>query len=140
MVASDGMAARFIDHVGILVADADAAAGLFASRFGLEVVNDEVVDDRGVRLMFLAASDRSLAATIQLVQPLRPGPMKQQLDEHGEGVHHVCLAVADLDATLEALHEDPSGIFTGGRGRRCCFLGEKASGSLIELAEVGLTS
>jgi methylmalonyl-CoA/ethylmalonyl-CoA epimerase len=141
MDAPDAKAARFIDHIGIVVADADAAAALFAGRFGLEIVNDEVVDDIGVRLVYLAGSDRNATATIQLVEPVGPGPVKQELDKRGEGMHHICLAVADLDATLAAQDgEDSLGVFTGGRGRRCSFLKENACGSLIELVEVAVVS
>jgi len=137
MDAPDARAARFIDHVGIVVDDADAAAVLFAGRFGLEIVNDEVVDDIGVRLVYLAGSDRNAITAIQLVEPVGPGPIKEELDKRGEGVHHICLAVTDLDATLAAQDgEDSRGIFTGGRGRRCSFLKKYACGSLIELVEV----
>jgi methylmalonyl-CoA/ethylmalonyl-CoA epimerase len=124
MDAPDAKAARFIDHIGIVVADADAAAALFAGRFGLEI-----------------GSDRNATATIQLVEPVGPGPVKQELDKRGEGMHHICLAVADLDATLAAQDgEDSPGVFTGGRGRRCSFLKENACGSLIELVEVAVVS
>src|SRR5579862_6915304 len=125
MSASEGKAARFIDHVGILVADADGAAELFASRYGLEVINDEVVDEIGVRLVYLAGTDHGPSATIQLVEPVRPGPMNDHLEEHGEGLHHICLAVADLDAALAAQGgENSPRVFTGGYGRRCCFIRE----------------
>jgi len=129
--------ARFVDHVGIVVADADAAAGLFAGRFGLEVEHDEVVDDVGVRLVYLAGSDHGVPAAIQLVEPLGPGPIKDHLDQRGEGMHHICLAVADLDATLAAQGGESSArVFSGGRGRRTCFLAGQTCGSLIELSEV----
>jgi methylmalonyl-CoA/ethylmalonyl-CoA epimerase len=129
--------ARFVDHVGIVVADADEAASRFAARFGLEVVHDEVVDEVGARLVYLAGADRGVPTTIQLVEPVRQGPIQTHFDQRGEGVHHVCLAVTDLDATLAALDgEDDARVFSGGRQRRCCMLAGQTCGTLIELAEL----
>ena len=129
--------ARFVDHVGIVVADADEAAARFAERLGLEVVHDEIVTAVGVRLVYLAGSDREVPTTIQLVEPVRPGPIKIHFDSNGEGVHHVCLAVSNMDATLSALGEDgKTEVFSGGRGRRSCFLSGQTCGTLIELAEM----
>jgi methylmalonyl-CoA/ethylmalonyl-CoA epimerase len=129
--------AHFVDHVGILVADADQAAARFAERFGLTVVHDEVVTAVGVRLVYLAGTDAAVPTTIQLVEPVRPGPIKTHFDRNGEGVHHVCLAVSDVDATLSALGEDgKTEVFSGGRGRRSCFLSGQTCGTLIELAEM----
>ena len=129
--------ARFVDHVGIVVADADEAAARFAERFGLAVVHDEIVTAVGVRLVYLAGSDREVPTTIQLVEPVRPGPIKTHFDSNGEGVHHVCLAVSNVDATLYALGQDgKTEVFSGGRGRRSCFLSGQTCGTLIELAEM----
>lgn len=129
--------ARFVDHVGILVADADEAATRFGERFGMAVVHDEVVAAVGVRLVYLSGSDRTVPTTIQLVEPVRPGPIKTHFDHSGEGVHHICLAVSDVDATLSALGEDgKTEVFSGGRGRRSCFLSGQTCGTLIELAEM----
>jgi methylmalonyl-CoA/ethylmalonyl-CoA epimerase len=129
--------ARFVDHVGIVVADADEAAARFAARFGLAVVHDEVVTAVGVRLVYMSGADRDVPTTIQLVEPVSEGPVKAHFERSGEGVHHVCLAVNDLDATLSALGDDgDTQVFSGGRGRRSCFLSEQTCGTLIELAEL----
>jgi methylmalonyl-CoA/ethylmalonyl-CoA epimerase len=137
MSPSDAAPARFVDHVGIVVADADEAAARFAARFGLEVVHDELVTAVGVRLVYLAGSERAVPTTIQLVEPVREGPIKDYFERAGEGVHHVCLAVSDIDATLCALGENgETQVFSGGRGRRSCFLSGQTCGTLIELAEL----
>jgi methylmalonyl-CoA/ethylmalonyl-CoA epimerase len=128
--------ARFVDHVGIVVADADEAAARFTARFGLTVLHDEVVTAVGVRLVYLVGADRSVPTTVQLVEPVAEGPVKNHFERAGEGVHHVCFAVDDLDTTLSALGDGQTQVFSGGRGRRSCFLSGQTCGTLIELAEL----
>ncbi len=121
-----------IDHVAIAVRDTDASLPYYTDTLGLVTLGDEDADDPGVRLTYLASGTTSL----QLVQPLRPGPVSQFLDERGEGLHHVCFAVANIEDTLGRLPgESGSRVFLGGRGRRACFLTGTANGALIELTE-----
>jgi methylmalonyl-CoA/ethylmalonyl-CoA epimerase len=128
--------AREIDHVAIAVADAGEAARRFTALLGLSVVSDEVVADAGVRLVHLAGAGAAGPTTLQLVQPLRPGPVLDHLDRHGEGLHHVCFTVTSIPGTLAALPgEAQARVFTGGRGRPACFLLTRPGGALIELVE-----
>ncbi|WBU37088.1 VOC family protein [Homoserinibacter sp. YIM 151385] len=123
---------RAIDHVAVAVRDADSAMRYYLDVLGLELVGDEVAEDPGVRLVYLAAGpDR-----VQLVQPLRPGPVQTWIEERGEGLHHVCFEVGDIPAVLGGIPgqaERP--VFRGGRGRRACFLAETPTGVNIELTE-----
>jgi methylmalonyl-CoA/ethylmalonyl-CoA epimerase len=129
---------RYLDHVGILVADADTAAGHFVQRLGMRVVHDELVSQAGARLLYLAGSDGEVPATVQLVGPVSEGPLRDHLAQHGEGLHHVCLAVADLAAALASLPAEENGRpFTGGRGRQACFLASQPASAVVELVEVG---
>jgi methylmalonyl-CoA/ethylmalonyl-CoA epimerase len=129
---------RYLDHVGIVVANADEAAARFVERLGMRLVHDELVDHVGARLVYLAGSDGRVPATIQLVQPVRPGPLSDYLAQRGEGPHHVCLAVTDLGEALSSLAgEQDSTPFTGGRGRQACFLASQPASTVIELVEVG---
>lgn len=124
---------QFIDHVAVAVRDADAAAGWFLQRLGLRRVHDERLPDIGVRLVHLAAPDSDLT-TLQLVQPIGPGPVHQFLAERGEGLHHICFAVADIAAELAGPVGEPSTpIVPGGRSSRTCFLAARPSGVLVEL-------
>lgn len=130
--------ARLIDHVAIVVADADRAAARFAALLGLTVAGDEIVGDAGVRLVYLVGTDESAQATLQLVQPVRPGPVRDHLELHGEGLHHVCFAVHSITDTLAGLPgEAAANIFMGGRGRPACFLVTRPCGVIVELVQVG---
>jgi len=128
--------ARFIDHVAIAVLDADSASRWYTGRLGLRVAYDEAVTAAGVRLMYLAGTATDPQAMLQLVQPVAPGPVETFIREHGEGLHHVCFAVAAIGAAL-AMADDPGlGEFVGGRGRRACFLAGTPNNVTIELTEL----
>jgi len=75
------------------------------------------------------------ATSLQLVQPVEPGAMRDQLQSNGEGLHHICFEVADISGALEGMGDDTERIFTGGRDQLACFLGDSPNGVLIELIE-----
>ena len=132
---------RGIDHVALVVRDVEEAIAYFTGTLGLGLLHDEVTTaSGGARLVFLDAGN----VAIQLVSPTGPdGPMAAHLTEHGEGLHHVCLAVDDIEASVAALAPDAGVVIAvGGRGRRTAFLPGKPGGLVTELAEVrdGVTS
>ena len=57
-----------IDHVGIAVADLDAAIAFYRDTFGIVSMHEEVNAEQGVREAMLAAGDGS--SRIQLLAPL----------------------------------------------------------------------
>jgi methylmalonyl-CoA/ethylmalonyl-CoA epimerase len=102
----------------------------------LRRLSDEVLEGRGARLVWIDAHN----VLIQLVEPLRAGPISDYLASHGEGLHHVCFAAPDIPEVLDRIGiETEDGIFTGGRGRRACFLRDRPSGVLVEIYEAGPT-
>ena len=118
--------------MAIAVHDIDASLAHYTKHLRLPLAGDERADEPGVRLTYLAAGN----AFLQLVQPTRPGPVADFLAERGEGLHHVCFAVTQIEPALARLPgEDGARIFLGGRGRRACFLTGTANGALIELTE-----
>ncbi len=86
-----------------------------------------------MRLVYLDAGN----VMIQLVSPTgESGPIAEHLATYGDGLHHICLAVDDIEATVIALSPDaevPVGL--GGRGRRTTFLPGKQGGLITELTE-----
>jgi len=126
--------ARRIDHVGVLVRDIDASLTYYTGVLGLTVAADATLDDGSARLVYLEAS----GTTLQLVQPLRPGPVADFLDLHGEGLHHVCFAVENIVDALRFLpgDEPEDGIYVGGRGCRVSFVASRPNGLIIELTEL----
>lgn len=130
-------ALRRIDHVAVVVRDADAALEHFTGLLGLRVAHDERLPHVGVRLLYLSANGKiDSAAVVQLVQPIGPSPILDDLDRQGEGLHHVCFAVDNVENILASLPpEDGGAVFLGGRSRRCAFLGRRPGGMRVELTE-----
>ena len=131
-----------IDHVGIAVADLDAAIEFYARVFGMRCVHREENEEQGVREAMLAVGPG--ADRIQLLAPLRPdSTIAKFLDRNGPGVQQVAYTVADVEAAAAALrgrgvrllYETPR---RGTGGSRVNFVHPKdAGGVLIELVEPG---
>jgi methylmalonyl-CoA epimerase len=91
---------RGIHHVGIAVADLDAAVEAYQRLFGAELEHREIVPDQGVE----AASLRVGAGRIELLASLGPDtPVGKFLANRGPGMHHVAFEVDDVAAELERL-------------------------------------
>ena len=121
-----------VDHVAIAVTYIDEAIATFSEKYRLALLGSEIAEDPGVRLAYLDGGNVS----IQLVQPVREGPISSFLREHGPGLHHVCFTVDDIQQTLDVLDGEVSApIFRGGRDRTACFLLDKPHGTLVELTE-----
>lgn len=89
-----------IDHVGIAVADLDAALAFFRDALGLELDAPEDVPSQRVRAHFLPAGE----AAIELVEPTAgDSPIAAFLAKRGPGLHHVALRVDDIVAALAEL-------------------------------------
>lgn len=132
-VVPAGTRARRIDHVGMLVHDADIAAARFVAQLGLTHGIDWTEPGGRFRLLYLEAGD----TTLQLVQPLAEGPLATALATSGEGLHHVCFSVDDLDRSLDELAVPIAGPpYLGGKGSRVCFLAEPTHGLVVELTEM----
>ncbi|PSQ16449.1 glyoxalase [Halobacteriales archaeon QS_8_69_26] len=96
--ASHGVPIR-VDHVGIAVRSvADAEPVLQA--LGCEKLLDETVEGR-FRWVYYRLGD---ASRVELIEPVAEGSfLTDYLDDHGPGLHHVTLEVADIDAVIEGL-------------------------------------
>jgi methylmalonyl-CoA/ethylmalonyl-CoA epimerase len=125
--------ARRIDHVGVAVRDIETALPFYVDVLGMQVSVDVILADGSARLAYLEAGD----TTLQLVQPLLPGSVADFLASHGEGLHHVCFAVADVVEALGSMpgKESTDGIYVGGRQCRVSFTSGRPNGVIVELTE-----
>jgi methylmalonyl-CoA/ethylmalonyl-CoA epimerase len=124
---------RRLDHVAVLVRSTDDALRFYRDRLGLPVHSSEELDTPHVRLTYLDAGN----AYLQLVEPLDPAsPLGAWLDEHGEGLHHICFGVDDVPAAVAELSDPGSEVVLGsGRGRLSSFLTANRNGVRIECTE-----
>lgn len=131
------MIAYKIDHLGVAVASIDEALAVYRA-LGLSEERREPVPTQKVTAAFLPVGDSS----IELLEPTaEDSPIARFLSRRGEGIHHVCFAVEDLDGALADLaargfrliHPNP---VPGADGKRVAFLHPEAGhGVLIELSE-----
>jgi methylmalonyl-CoA/ethylmalonyl-CoA epimerase len=129
---------RRIDHIGIAVADLDAAIALHEETYGMRVVHRETVTAQGVEAALLDVGENH----VELLQPLADDtPVGRFLAKRGPGLHHVAYQVHDISAVLSELREQGVRMIdseprTGIRGSRVAFLHPSASGSVLtELVE-----
>ncbi len=128
-----------LDHVGIAVPDLDAALAEYERQYGVQPLYRETVEAQGVEEAMIPVG----GSFVQLLQPLGDDtPVGRFLARHGEGMHHVAYAVADIDAALAHLRSEGVRLIDeqarrGGRGARIAFVHPKALAStLIELVEL----
>jgi len=131
-----------IDHVGVAVADLDAAIEFYGRVFGMTCVHTEVNEEQGVKEAMLAVGPTAAGGCIQLLAPLSPeSTIAKFLDRNGPGVQQVAYTVADVDATCAALRERGVRLLydtprRGTAGSRINFVHPKdAGGVLVELVE-----
>jgi len=91
---------RKIDHVAIVVRDADAALKLYSEMFGFEVV--ETLEGPGGE--FKAVLVRVGDITLEFLQPLTDeSSYARFLKERGGGLHHVSFETGDIEQEIKTL-------------------------------------
>lgn len=126
-----------LDHIGIAVKSLDAAKQIYED-LGLHVQHVETVATQKVRTAFLSVGD----ANLELLEPSSPdSTIAKYIEKRGEGIHHICLRVDDIESHLAHLKERGYRLINeapvpGAHGCRVAFLHPAAgNGVLIELSE-----
>jgi methylmalonyl-CoA/ethylmalonyl-CoA epimerase len=122
-----------IDHVGIAVADLEAAIAVHEATYGMPLVHRETVESQGVEAVLLDVGE----SHVELLRPLAEDtPVGRFLAKRGPGLHHVAYGVDDIEAALRALKAHGVRLIddaprTGIRGTRVAFLHPAASASVL---------
>ena len=126
-------------HIAIAVHDLDAALAFYRDALGLEMAERREVPEEGVEIAFLPAGD----GEVELIQPLdETSSVAAFLEKRGEGLHHVCLAVDDIEVAVERLRAAGAVLLSeeprvNVHGTRYVFIHPRsAHGVLLELYEV----
>ncbi|HOG58375.1 MAG TPA: methylmalonyl-CoA epimerase [Anaerolineaceae bacterium] len=127
-----------INHVAIVVRDIDASLDFWVKAFGLRLDHVEDVPSQASKVAFLPLGE----SEVELVQPTSmDSGMAAYLEKRGEGMHHLCIEVDDIDAALAHLkaldvrliNSEPEVL----PGRKMAFIHPKAAnGVLIELYQL----
>jgi methylmalonyl-CoA/ethylmalonyl-CoA epimerase len=127
-----------IDHVGIAVADLEAAVERYRRTFGLEPAHRERMEDQGIEEVLFAVG----TSFVQLLGALGPdSPVGRFLEKRGEGVHHVGYRVGNVADALERFRAQGIRLIDetprrGSRGTTIAFVHPKDMGGvLVELVQ-----
>ncbi len=133
------MSVKKINHVAIVVPELADAQKFWVEALDLTLGGVEQLPAEGVTVAFLPVGD----SEIELISPTEPDSgVARYLAKRGPGMHHICLEVEDIEATLARLktagipliHEAPA---VNENGVRYAFIHPKgANGVLVELYEL----
>jgi methylmalonyl-CoA/ethylmalonyl-CoA epimerase len=128
-----------IDHIALVVEDIEKALGFWQDGLGMKLSHMEEVASEHSLVAFLPAKNSEM----ELVQPMADDSgVARYLKKRGPGLHHICLEVYDIEATmahlksqgLRLINETPE-IGTG--GKKIAFIHpESTHGVLVELYEL----
>ena len=94
------MAVTRVHHTGVVVRSLEEAYAFFRDALGLAVLKEDRMEDQGVKGALLDLGNSFL----ELLEPIVPDTgIARFLERRGEGLHHVCLEVSDIEATLADL-------------------------------------
>jgi len=125
-----------IDHLGIAVKDMEEALRAWKA-LGFEVEATHDVPTEKVKTAFLPIGETHL----ELLEPTDPTSVIAKFLEKRSGLHHVCVLVDDIEASLRTLKARGVALIdesprVGAGGCRVAFVHPKAAGGvLLELKE-----
>jgi methylmalonyl-CoA/ethylmalonyl-CoA epimerase len=127
-----------VDHFAVVVDDIEEALNFYRDALGLPLIERRTVTQEGVEVASVSLGETSL----ELVRPLDGEiGVARFLKKRGEGLHHVCLTVDDIDGVLERLRREGAELINeepqiGADGTRYAFIHPRsAHGVLVELYE-----
>jgi methylmalonyl-CoA/ethylmalonyl-CoA epimerase len=137
-----GIGIRRVDHVGIAVADLDAAIDFYSSTFGMRCTHRETNAEQGVAEAMMRVGDEPGGTMLQLLAPAGPdSTIARFLDRRGPGIQQLAYTVDDVaeagrllrERGLRLVYDEPR---RGTAGSRVNFVHPAdAGGVLVELVE-----
>ncbi len=91
-----------IDHIGIVVNNLDESLKTYCELLGFTLLERVAIPEQLVEAAFLDATN----GTIELIAPTdATSGTARFLQNRGEGTHHICFEVDDIEATLAELRD-----------------------------------
>jgi methylmalonyl-CoA/ethylmalonyl-CoA epimerase len=132
-----------VEHIGVAVESIEKSIHVFRDLLGIPLERTYESEAIKTKIAFFPLE----GCTIELIEPMDPAsPAAKFIQKRGEGIHHVCLGVENLEEALrdfeakgvELLNKTPRRTQDG---RLIAFLNPKSTnGVLIELEEIGAES
>jgi methylmalonyl-CoA epimerase len=129
-----------IDHVAIIVRNIEQALVFYRDMLGIMPGEIKEVPAEQVRIAFLPMGGPA-GSEIELIEPTTPGSsLAQFLEKRGEGLHHICLEVENIDAALAEMQEKGAPVLdkqprVAAEGRAIFVHPKGTQGVLLELLE-----
>ncbi len=126
-----------VHHVGIVVRDIEQAMRFYRDTLGLALHKMELIPEQGVKAALLTLGD----SEIELLEPtVADNGVARYLERKGEGLHHICFHVDDVERDLADLRGSGTELIDQetriGIAGRICFLHPNAmDGTLVELCQ-----
>jgi len=127
-----------INHIAVVVNDIESALKFWRDDLGLTLDHIEDVSSQASRVAFLPVGE----GEVELVEPTESDSgLAKYLEKRGEGMHHLCIEVDDIEGMLiklrakdvKLINETPLEL----PGRRMAFIHPKSTnGVLVELYEI----
>lgn len=131
---------RRIDHVAIIVCNIDQALAFYRDTLGILPGEIRDVPTEQVRIAFLPLGGPG-GSEIELIEPTMPdSSLAKFLEKRGEGLHHICLEVDDIEVTLQEMQERGAPVLDqqpriAAEGRAIFVHPKGTNGVLLELLE-----
>lgn len=128
-----------VEHVAIAVKNMAKMQEIFENKLGIKMEYEEDFPKYNTKIAMYPIGETYL----EVLESNDPKTETSRwIDEHGEGLFHICLEVADIDTALTELMEKGVKLIDevpriGHGGARIAFLDPESTGDLlIELAEI----
>ena len=90
---------RGVSHIGIAVKDLNHAIRTYSTAFDVPLPTVHDSPEAGLRAAMIDVG----GSHIELMEPTGEGVITRFVERRGEGIHHICIEVDDLPATLARL-------------------------------------
>lgn len=121
-----------IDHIAIAVNSLEKSIKVYTSLLGIEPELESVTAEK----VNTAIYDLN-GVSLELIEPVGDdSPITKFLKKKGEGLHHVCLKVDNLEETMDELKAKGIDIIdetpkSGAGGKKIVFLHPKSTGGVL---------
>ncbi|HEY0753844.1 MAG TPA: methylmalonyl-CoA epimerase [Ktedonobacteraceae bacterium] len=131
---------RRIDHVAIIVRNIEQALTFYRDTLGLVPSEIKEVPGEQVRIAFLPMGGPG-GSEIELIEPAATATsLNNFLEKRGEGLHHICLEVENIELALREMQEQGAAVLDttprlAAEGRAIFLHPKGTNGVLLELLE-----
>jgi len=125
-----------ISHLGVAVRDLEESRDYYRTVFQLESA-DPIISGDGLNSVSMIEVGGTI---IELLAPLgNEGVIAKFLEKRGEGIHHICYEVDDIDAAVERLRSNGMEVLgqpkPGAEGMSVFLHPKGTHGVLVELVQ-----